>query len=81
MNNKNIKVIWPNGKSSMVPKGTDWLSIANKAGVIIPTGCLNGSCGACEIEVNGQIVRACINSVPSCKSKILIVKFITDPFW
>ena len=52
---KNIKVIWPNNKETFVSEGDDWFSSAKKAGLEIPTGCLTGSCGACEIDVNGDI--------------------------
>ena len=58
---------WPNGRSSEVQAGGDWLVEARSAGVSIPTGCLGGSCGACEIEVNGELLRACISSVPNPK--------------
>ena len=54
---------------------------ANEAGISIPTGCLGGSCGACEIEVNGKVVRACISTVPPSKSGQLTVDFATDPHW
>ena len=54
---------------------------ASEAGVSIPTGCMGGSCGACEIEVNGKVVRACIGSVPAAKSGQLSVEFSADPFW
>ncbi|WP_320668126.1 2Fe-2S iron-sulfur cluster-binding protein [Prochlorococcus sp. MIT 1307] len=65
----------------MVSEGSDWLISANQAGINIPTGCLKGSCGACEIEVNGKVIRACINSVESTDSTTLKVEFSTDPFW
>jgi len=42
---------------------------------------LGGSCGACEIEVNGKMVRACISTVPPSKSGGLEVAFATDPYW
>jgi len=51
---KNIKVIWPNNNETFVSEGDDWFSSAEKAGLEIPTGCLTGSCGACEIDVNGE---------------------------
>ena len=60
---KNIKVIWPNNKETFVSDGDDWFSSAEKAGLEIPTGCLTGSCGACEIDVNGETVRACISEI------------------
>jgi aerobic-type carbon monoxide dehydrogenase small subunit (CoxS/CutS family) len=48
---------------------------------MIPTGCLGGSCGACEIEVNGQIVRACIATVPPSRAGVLTVALAADPYW
>ena len=81
MSNSKIKIIWPNGEQTLANPGDDWLEIANKAGIKIPTGCLSGSCGACEIDVNGSIVRACINSVPMTNCRELRVEFYYDPFW
>ena len=76
-----ITVHWPDGHTSSESIGTDWLQAAAGAGVAIPTGCLGGSCGACEIEVNGKVVRACISTVPPSKSGHLTVEFATDPYW
>lgn len=76
-----ITVNWPDGHTSRESIGTDWLQTAADAGVAIPTGCLGGSCGACEIEVNGKVVRACISTVPPSKSGQLTVEFATDPYW
>ena len=76
-----ITVHWPDGHPSRESIGTDWLQTAADAGVAIPTGCLGGSCGACEIEVNGKVVRACISTVPPSKSGQLTVEFATDPYW
>jgi|TARA_A200000159_G_C7015893_1_gene211835 ferredoxin len=76
-----ITVHWPDGHTSHESIGTDWLQTAADAGVAIPTGCLGGSCGACEIEVNGKVVRACISTVPPSKSGQLTVEFATDPYW
>ena len=78
---KNIKVIWPNNKETFVSDGDDWFSSAEKAGLEIPTGCLTGSCGACEIDVNGETVRACISNIKSDKKSILKVSLVADPFW
>ena len=78
---KNIKVIWPNNVETFVSEGDDWFSSAEKAGLEIPTGCLTGSCGACEIDVNGETVRACINNIKSSKKCFLKVSLTTDPFW
>ena len=76
-----MKINWPNGNSSKVTVGSDWLEEAKKAGIDIPTGCLNGSCGACEIEVNGEVIRACVNTIKGSKGKQIEVKFFYDPFW
>ena len=46
-----------------------------------PTGCLGGSCGACEIDVNGKTIRACIATVPASKSGELSVELASDPYW
>tara|TARA_B100002051_G_scaffold142301_1_gene134936 strand:+ start:327 stop:566 length:240 start_codon:yes stop_codon:yes gene_type:complete len=76
-----IPVSWPDGHTTKERIGQDWLVAANEAGISIPTGCLGGSCGACEIEVNGKVVRACISTVPPSKSGQLTVDFATDPHW
>ena len=80
MKKKYIKVIWPNNKETFVSEGDDWFSSAEKAGLEIPTGCLSGSCGACEIDVNGETVRACISEIKN-KKCALEVSLTTDPFW
>ena len=72
---------WPNGFESEVMDGSDWLVEANKVGISIPTGCLGGSCGACEIEVNGKVVRACISKIEAKSSTTLYVEYSYDPFW
>jgi len=77
----NIKIIWPNNKETFVSEGDDWFSSAEKAGFEIPTGCLTGSCGACEIDVNGETIRACIRNIKSNKQCKLKVCLTTDPFW
>ena len=71
-----IKILWPNNKETFASEGDDWFST-----VEIPTGCLTGSCGACEIDVNGETVRACITNIKSKKERILNVSLSTDPFW
>ncbi len=81
MKNKKIKIQWPNGNISFVKNGADWLRTAEEAGIKIPTGCLGGSCGACEIEVNGKIIRACIKNISDENSTELKVEFFSDPFW
>ena len=81
MKAKNIKVLWPNNIETFVSEGDDWFSSAAKAGLEIPTGCLTGSCGACEIDVNGVTIRACISEIIDSKKCSLKVSLTTDPFW
>ena len=75
-----VQLHWPNGGSSTAAAGCSWLEAAHAAGVSIPTGCLGGSCGACEIEINGELVRACISSVPN-SNELLQVELASDPYW
>ncbi len=81
MKEQKIKVIWPNNNETFVSEGDDWFLSAEKAGLEIPTGCLTGSCGACEIDVNCETVRACISNIKSNKKSTLKVSLTTDPFW
>ena len=81
MKKSKIKIIWQNNIETYASEGDDWFSIAETVGLEIPTGCLTGSCGACEIDVNGETVRACISNIQSKKDCTLSVSFTTDPFW
>ena len=81
MKDKKIKIRWSNDKETYASEGDDWFSTAEKAGLQIPTGCLTGSCGACEIDVNGKTIRACISDIKSNKKNLLKVSLTTDPFW
>ena len=81
MKNSKIKIIWQNNTQTYVSEGEDWFSTAEKAGLEIPTGCLTGSCGACEIDVNGETIRACISNIESKKRSPLKISLTTDPFW
>ncbi len=61
--------------------GEPLLEVAARAGVFIPTGCLMGSCHACEVELDdGTPIRACISSVPGGKSE-LTINLYDDPTW
>jgi ferredoxin len=61
--------------------GEPLLDVAQRAGVLIPTGCLMGTCHACEVEVEGgDTIRACITAVPAGRSHLTINLFI-DPSW
>ena len=55
-------------------------AVEQKAGLEIPTGCLTGSCGACEIDVNGETIRACISHIESYK-RYKDGKFISEDGW
>ena len=81
MKQSKIKITWQNNIEIYASEGDDWFSIAEKLGLEIPTGCLTGSCGACEIDVNGETVRACINNIKKGKESSLKVSLTTDPFW
>ena len=81
MKEPKIKIRWPNNNITLASEGDDWFLTAEKAGLKIPTGCLTGSCGACEIDVNGETVRACITDIRSNTKCFLKVSLTTDPFW
>ena len=81
MTPRRIPVHWPQGQTSHAVVGEPWLAAAQQAGVLIPTGCLGGSCGACEIDVNGTTVRACIATVPASPRGELAVELVSDPYW
>ncbi|MFN5514693.1 MAG: 2Fe-2S iron-sulfur cluster-binding protein [Cyanobacteriota bacterium] len=61
--------------------GEPLLEVAERAGVFIPTGCLMGSCHACEVELaDGTPICACISSVP-IGAKTLEIRLLDDPVW
>ena len=60
--------------------GEPLLSVAARAGVYISTGCLMGSCHACEVDLNGEPVCSCITSVPDSDQEIT-VDLLGDPAW
>ena len=77
-----VKVIFlPNDVTVEAEVGEPLLEVAERAGVFIPTGCLMGSCYACEVEVEeGNTVRACITAVPAGHEGLTINLFV-DPTW
>ena len=81
MKKEPFKIFWPNGQTSKACDGDNWFLIAEKVGIEIPTGCLTGNCGACEIEVNGKTIRPCISDIKNKKGFSLKIEFINDPFW
>ncbi len=61
--------------------GESMLQVAERAGVFIPTGCLMGSCHACEIELDdGNPVCACISSISGDQPELTITLY-DDPSW
>ena len=75
-----IKINWPNNILTEANEGDDWFVIAKKANINIPTGCLSGSCGACEIDVNGVTIRPCMTSI-ELSNETLNIEFTSDPYW
>jgi ferredoxin len=60
--------------------GEPMLQAAARAGVFIPTGCLMGSCHACEVELDdGTAICACISSVPNKED--ITVNLYEDGVW
>ena len=70
----------PDDVTATAEVGEPLLDVAKRAGVDIPTGCLMGSCHACEVELDGQAICSCISAVPPGKDKITIDLYI-DPTW
>lgn len=61
--------------------GEPMLTVAERAGVFIPTGCLMGSCHACEVEIeDGLTICACITAVPP-GHETLTINLYVDPAW
>jgi len=61
--------------------GEPLLQVAARAGITIPTGCLMGSCHACEVEIDGQeAICSCIHAVPHERSH-MTVNLYYDPSW
>ena len=77
-----IKVVFlPNNVTVEAEAGELLLDVAKRAGVSIPTGCLMGSCHACEVEIDdGEAICACISGIPSGKKQVTINLYV-DPTW
>ncbi|BAC89588.1 MAG: 2Fe-2S iron-sulfur cluster binding domain-containing protein [Aphanocapsa lilacina HA4352-LM1] len=70
----------PDNLSVTAQSGELLLECAERAGVRIPTGCLMGSCHACEVEIDGQgPVCSCITPVRG--SGEITVQLYSDPLW
>ena len=81
MKNSTIRICWPNDTFTEANEGDDWFIIAKKANIDIPTGCMSGNCGACEIDVNGKTIRPCMSNLESSNKKLLNIEFNIDPYW
>jgi ferredoxin len=76
----NIRFL-PQDVSIAATVGEPFLQVADRAGVMIPTGCLMGSCHACEVELEGgEAICACISAVPPGEAEITVNLFV-DPTW
>lgn len=61
--------------------GQPLLEVAEKSGVFIPTGCLMGSCHACEVHLeDGTSILACLSAVPGDRPS-LTINLYSDPVW
>ncbi|WP_293359368.1 MULTISPECIES: 2Fe-2S iron-sulfur cluster binding domain-containing protein [unclassified Microcoleus] len=77
-----IKIVFlPDNVTVEAEAGELLLDVAKRAGVSIPTGCLMGSCHACEVEIDdGEAICACISGIPSGKKQVTINVYV-DPTW
>lgn len=70
----------PNDVTVTAKAGDPLLEVAREAGIIIPTGCLMGSCHACEVELDdGTPLCACIAGVPATEK--VTIHLFSDPVW
>lgn len=72
----------PDGVSTTAKVGEPLLSVAARAGVHISTGCLSGSCHACEVDIVGEEepTLACIRAIPEGADEIEVM-LLNDPTW
>ena len=81
MKKKKVKIHWPNQSVTTAENGDNWFLNAQNANLNIPSGCLIGSCGACEIDVNGETIRPCIKNIEFKNDVHLNIEFTYDPYW
>ena len=81
MKKQKLKIHWPNHSITSAEDGDDWFLKAQMANLNIPTGCLLGSCGACEIDVNGETIRPCVKNIEFRNNVHLNIEFTYDPYW
>jgi ferredoxin len=71
----------PDNVTIQAEVGEPILDVAARAGITIPTGCLMGSCHACEVELaDGTTICACISAIPAGE-KELKLNLYSDPLW
>lgn len=76
----------PDNVTVQATAGEPLLKVAARAGVHISTGCLMGSCHACEVEMTPKesdqedTVLACLTAVPKGVDSIE-VDVMVDPTW
>jgi ferredoxin len=71
----------PDNVTIAAEPGEPLLQVASRAGISIPTGCLMGSCHACEVELeDGRSICSCISTVPAGHPQLTIYLF-SDPSW
>ncbi len=72
----------PDDITTTAEPGEALLAVAHRAGVHISTGCLMGSCYACEVEMSGSegSVRACLTAIPNT-TKPIEINLLDDPTW
>ena len=72
----------PDNVSVDADPGEPLLKVAARAGIYISTGCLMGSCHACEVDVAGseEPVLACLTAVPQ-DTDHLDINLLVDPTW
>ncbi len=81
MKKQRLKIQWPNKSISFAEEGEDWFINAELVNLEIPTGCMVGNCGACEIDVNGETVRPCVKNIEYHNDILLNIEFTSDPYW
>jgi ferredoxin len=69
----------PDDVTTTAEVGEPLLKVADRAGISIPTGCLMGSCHACEVEMNGEDVQGCITAIPDQPE--ITINLFSDPTW
>jgi ferredoxin len=70
----------PNNCTTTATGGESLLTVADRAGVSIPIGCLRGACYACVVEMNGEEVCSCLTAIPEDCEQVTIALF-EDPTW